>query len=108
MMTIKPSFKKNIVTISKSEAKSFKIFLAITKDDDADPNEQCVFSAVVLNLPGAGGCGGTREEAIADAKQSVKELIASYEEEGTEIPWKEVTGVTPEPGEEFKAMYVYV
>lgn len=45
------------------------------------------FSAVVLNLPGAGSCGATEEEAIENVREAVLGVIESYQEAGEEIPW---------------------
>ncbi len=45
------------------------------------------WSAIVVNLPGAGGCGDTEQEAIDDAKRSVVGLIESYAEDGVDVPW---------------------
>lgn len=44
---------------------------------------------MVLNLPGAGSCGATEEEAIENAKEAVSGVIESYLEAGEEIPWKD-------------------
>lgn len=54
----------------------------ITKDAED------LYSAVVLNLPGAGGSGDTREEAINSASQSVAALASSYLDDGIEVPWR--------------------
>ena len=53
------------------------------------PEEDGRFSAVAINLPGAGSCGDTKEEAIENAKEAVKGVLESYKESGESIPWKD-------------------
>lgn len=55
--------------------------VAITRDDDGG------YSAIVLNLPGAGSCGATEEEALENAKQAVDGVVESYRDDGIEVPW---------------------
>jgi predicted RNase H-like HicB family nuclease len=52
------------------------------------PEEDGTFSVVVLNLPGAGSCGRTKEEAIENVREAVLGVIESYSAHGEEIPWK--------------------
>ncbi len=47
------------------------------------------YSAIALNLPGAGGSGETKEEAIASAEEGIKGVLQSYKESGESIPWKD-------------------
>jgi predicted RNase H-like HicB family nuclease len=61
---------------------SYRCHLAILHDEDG------AFSAIVLNLPGAGSCGDTEEEAIANAHEAVTGVIQSYIDDGLEIPWQ--------------------
>jgi len=61
--------------------KSYRCHLAIIKDGEGS------FSAVVMNLPGAGSCGDTEEEAIANVREAVVGLIESYGDHQQEIPW---------------------
>ena len=61
----------------------YHLHMLILKEDDG------TFSAVVLNLPGVGSCGGTVEQAISNAKDAVRETLAVYREGGEEIPWKD-------------------
>jgi predicted RNase H-like HicB family nuclease len=51
--------------------------------------EEGNFSAIVLNLPGAGSCGDTEKEAIENAKDAVREVIASHVDAGEDVPWGE-------------------
>jgi predicted RNase H-like HicB family nuclease len=55
--------------------------VAITRDDDGG------YSAIVLNLPGAGSCGATEDEAIENAKEAVAGVVESYRDDGVEVPW---------------------
>lgn len=67
------------------QEKAYRIHLLVTKDDED------TYSAIALNLPGAGSCGATGEEAIANAKEAVREVLKTYEEDGKVIPWKDST-----------------
>jgi predicted RNase H-like HicB family nuclease len=53
------------------------------------PEDDGTFSAVVLNLPGAGSCGDTKEKAIENVREAILGVIASHREHGEEIPWKD-------------------
>lgn len=66
-----------------SKPKAYRIHLLITKDADG------IYSAVALNLPGAGSCGDTEEEAIENAREASRGILESYLEAGDEIPWKD-------------------
>ena len=57
--------------------------LAIVREDDGS------YSAIVLNLPGAGSCGATRDEAISNAMDAVRAVIASYAADNEQVPWIE-------------------
>ena len=59
----------------------FRIHILITKDEDDS------YSAVALNLPGAGSCGETEEEALANAKEAIRGVLESYGD--GEIPWRD-------------------
>lgn len=62
------------------DPKSYRCHIAIIKDDEDS------FSVIVLNLPGAGSCGATEEEAIENTREAVAGLVSHYLEEG-DIPW---------------------
>ncbi len=51
------------------------------------PEDDGTWSALVLNLPGAGSCGPTKEDAIERAREAIAGLIESYTEDGEIIPW---------------------
>jgi predicted RNase H-like HicB family nuclease len=58
--------------------------LLITEDDGT-------LSGVALNLPGAGSCGASEEEVIANVQEAVKGVIDSYRRSGKVIPWVDST-----------------
>jgi len=64
---------------------SVRCHLAILREEDGS------FSSIVLNLPGAGSCGDSEEEAVANAREAVVGLIETYKEDGDPIPWKDTT-----------------
>jgi antitoxin HicB len=55
------------------------------------PEEDGGFSTIAINLPGAGSCGDTEEESIANAKEAVQGVLESYQETGDPIPWQPVS-----------------
>jgi predicted RNase H-like HicB family nuclease len=61
----------------------YRCHLAILREDDG------TFSAVVLNLPGAGSCGDSEEDAVANTREAVAGVIESYLSDGQEIPWED-------------------
>lgn len=81
---------------SNLDTKTFRCHLAISRDDEGR------FSAVVLNLPGTGSCGDTKEEAIANAREAVLGAIESYRDEQLEIPWTDSTNCRAEPDVEYR------
>ncbi len=62
---------------------AYRCHIALVEEDDGS------FSAIVLNLPGAGSCGKTREEALANVEEAIRGVIESYETDGQEIPWQD-------------------
>ena len=64
------------------EQKAYKIHLMVTKDDEG------VFSAVALNLPGAGSSGDTEDDAINNAREAIAAVIDDYLSSGEQIPWR--------------------
>ncbi len=62
------------------------------------PEEDGTFSAVVLNLPGAGSCGDTEAEAIENVKEAIAGVMEEYAESGDEVPWLAPDDVRPTPG----------
>ncbi len=78
-----------------------RIHLLISKDEFG------VYSAVALNLPGAGSCGDTEDEAIENAKEAVREVLASYAASGKDAPWKDSTRTEIPEGTKQKWIIVY-
>lgn len=63
-------------------SKDYRIHLLIVKDAEDS------YSAIALNLPGAGSCGSTEEAAITNAKEAVQGILEEYKTSGEEIPWR--------------------
>lgn len=63
--------------------KMYRVHLLITQDEGG------TYSAVALNLPGAGSCGDTEAEAVENAKEAVTALLESYGDAGTPVPWRD-------------------
>jgi len=62
-----------------------EITLAITPDSEGG------FSAIALNLPGAGSCGETEVEAVENAREAIRAVLDMHADRGQGIPWREVT-----------------
>ena len=61
---------------------AFRFHVAIVREDDGS------VSVISLNLPGVVSCGESEAEAIEHFRDAAREVIASYESDGVEIPWK--------------------
>ena len=85
-----PRFKPN----------SLRCHVAILREDDG------TFSAIVLNLPGAGSCGDSEDEAIANIRESVIGVVESYLHAGERIPWAEPTSYKIPEGAKLKWILV--
>jgi predicted RNase H-like HicB family nuclease len=96
-----PTQARVIQLESLPETKGFRVHLVIIKDGE---NE---FSAIAWNLPGAGSCGATVEEAVDNAIEAVKEVLESYEAAGAGIPWKDRSGERIPFGAEQKWIIVH-
>ena len=66
-----------------SHAPKYRCHVAIMQDDDD------LYSAIVLNLPGAGSCGATADEALEHVREAVAGVIEAYRSHGAAIPWIE-------------------
>jgi predicted RNase H-like HicB family nuclease len=66
-----------------SARKAYRCHICLIREEDGS------FSAVVLNLPGAGSCGATYEEALENVREAILGVIESYTEAGEEIPWRD-------------------
>lgn len=69
-------------TYTPPSRRQFRCFLAVIRESEDD------FSVIVLNLPGAVGCGGTEDAAVDNACDAVRELVDQYEQDGENIPWE--------------------
>lgn len=78
---------------------AYRCDLAIIHEEDG------TFSAIVLNLPGAGSCGDTSEEAIENVHEAIAGVILSYKSRGEEIPWKSESDALPS-GADWKRILV--
>jgi len=76
--------------------------LAIIRESDGS------FSVIVLNLPGAGGCGDTEDEAILDTREAVTGLVKEYRRDGVAIPWSDASDYTIPEGAKSKWILVNV
>ena len=70
--------------------KAYRCHLAIVQDPEGG------FSCIVLNLPGAGSCGESKEEVIASTREAVIAMIASYLEDRVAIPWVDLVSYRSE------------
>ncbi|MCD4727483.1 MAG: type II toxin-antitoxin system HicB family antitoxin [Pirellulales bacterium] len=61
--------------------KAYRCHVSMVQEEDG------CFSAIVLNLPGAGSCGDSEEEALENVREAVLGVIESHVEAGEEIPW---------------------
>ncbi len=84
------------------QTKAYKIHLLITKDEDG------TYSAIAMNLPGAGSCGDTEEEAVENAKEAVRGVLETHLADGEEIPWKDTSKAEIPFGAEQKWIIVHV
>jgi predicted RNase H-like HicB family nuclease len=60
----------------------YRCHVRLIQEDDGS------FSAVVLNLPGAGSCGDTKEEAVRNVREAILAVIESYNDSHEDIPWR--------------------
>jgi predicted RNase H-like HicB family nuclease len=60
-----------------------EITLAVISDPEGG------YSAIALNLPGAGSCGETVDEAVENAREAIRAVLEAYIEAEEEIPWRE-------------------
>lgn len=79
----------------------YRCHVAILREEDGG------FSVVCLNLPGAGSCGDTENEAIENAREAIAGVIESYVEDGLEIPWSDLSQYTVPEGAKQKWILVH-
>jgi predicted RNase H-like HicB family nuclease len=81
---------------------SYRCHVRLVKEDDG------TFSAIVLNLPGAGSCGDTEEEAILNVREAVCGVIGSYEADGEPVPWRDPFSYSDEIPDDAKHKWILV
>jgi predicted RNase H-like HicB family nuclease len=74
------------------EGKAYRCHICLIPEEDGS------FSAIVLNLSGAGSCGDTEEEALKNVREAVLGVIESYTDAGDEIPWEDSRSEDIPPG----------
>jgi predicted RNase H-like HicB family nuclease len=79
-------------TAWQESSTTYRFHILLTRDD-ADS-----YSAVVLNLPGAGSCGSTEEEAMENVQEALQGVLDSYKASGQDIPWKDSSAPEIPPG----------
>ena len=79
---------------SRCRDNAYKFLVQLSQDD------QGIYSAVALNLPGTGSCGDTWAEAMENFREAAAGTIEYYVESGEEIPWEPIAlSHTPEGAE---------
>jgi predicted RNase H-like HicB family nuclease len=76
----------NINADAWAESKAYRCHVLLIQEEDG------TFSGVVMNLPGAGSCGDTEEETLANVREAVRGVIESYGADGKDIPWQDSSG----------------
>ena len=82
--------------------RSYRCHIQLEKEEDG------TYSAIALNLPGAGSCGDSADEAIANACEAIIGAIQSYLEAGDEIPWEDSLAADIPDSVEHKWILVHV
>jgi len=65
--------------------KAYRCHVCTIREDDGS------FSVIVLNLPGCGSCGDTKEEALKNVREAILGVVESYIKDGQQIPWQDST-----------------
>lgn len=73
----------------------YRFLVQVTQDDEG------LFSAVALNLPGTGSSGSTAEQAVERFKEAAAGMIESYLASGESIPWKTLESAEIPPGSQW-------
>jgi len=81
---VKTAVPGEVAEESWNEKEPYKFLVQTTVDEDG------IYSAVALNLPGTGSCGPTKEVALARFHEAASGMIESYLESGKKIPWKAI------------------
>ena len=86
----------------RSPRKTFRCHIALVKEDDGS------YSAIVLNLPGAGSCGDTEEDALINVREAVSGVVESHLDAGEAIPWVDSSAVDISGNAKLKWILVHV
>ena len=81
---VKTALPRDVPKESWNETEPYKFLVQTTVDEDG------IYSAVALNLPGTGSCGPTKETALSRFHEAASGMIESYLESGKKIPWKAI------------------
>lgn len=84
----------------KESTRAYRCHILLTQEDD------CGYSAIVLNLPGAGSCGDTEDEAVHNAREAVCGVIESYLADGEDVPW--IDSLTAEIPKNSRQLWILV
>jgi predicted RNase H-like HicB family nuclease len=60
---------------------AYRCHFGYIREDDG------TYSVLVINLPGAGSCGDTIEDATVNAREAVAGAIEAYQSMGQDVPW---------------------
>ncbi len=60
---------------------AYRCHIGLIREDDGQ------VSAIVLNLPGAGSCGTTVEEALHNVREAIVGVVESHKDAGEDVPW---------------------
>jgi predicted RNase H-like HicB family nuclease len=81
---------------------AYRVHFHIVPEDDG------TYSAVALNLPGAGSCGDTVAAAVENATEAVHGILESYLADGEKIPWADSSAMSVPDGDEQTWVTVHV
>jgi predicted RNase H-like HicB family nuclease len=88
---------ETIENVHWEQINSYRWSILLIKDEEEDS-----YSAIVLNLPGIGSCGGTEAEAMRNVQEAIRGALESYKASGQEIPWKDAAGAEIPRGAKLK------
>ena len=75
---------RNVPEESWDNSGDYRFLVQTSLDEDG------IFSAIALNLPGTGSCGPTRDIALERFREAAAGIVESYIESGESIPWKTI------------------
>jgi predicted RNase H-like HicB family nuclease len=75
-----PTFSPSLMP-NWGQVNDYRCHVSLIREDDG------TISAIVLNLPGAGSCGDSEEEALKNVREAILGVIESHQTAGEQIPW---------------------